>query len=528
MKFSKSYFSAKNTFVLILISLFFNFIYFHFGLEPNGLSWDNLYKITGDSVDYIESSEKLIQGKDFTFHKTSDDKEFTSNFLAPNEYNKSVYYAFRSPGFAFIYIPLRLIFNQHYSLIAFLLLQVIINGLAKYILALIGYKLFKSKSIFCSVFILLNITPYFSQYNNLILTDSLGASFVIFAAFFFIKAIEYKDLDKKMYYHLFLSGLFLTIAIFLRPFLGVFLVFFSLYLFIYFFKSLKKFVFVSFFYLISFVIVDGSWIIRNYYKTSKFIPLAATLEFHDHKHKALPIINDISSHLGYSKFWWDKNSPTFWFIHKDDNRKITDVFYNHRKNQIDLSKIEVIKTKFHKSLDQSTEIKFRKTLEMETVKDLDLLISEFESKNKFEYHLKSRFTILGSFLNQPNIRVFHSKKYPINVFLVFLQSTTTLIITYLGFIGTFYIVIKNIFKTNNLTAYIFLPSIVLTLFFSFILMGNEHRELYTMYGFLLLGGIATIQQFLIKNKSKFLLVFIPIIILFCYFGMEKTLNEINW
>ena len=101
-------------------------MFFHFGLEPNGLTWDNVYKIEGDAIDYVQSVENLLNGKCFTFFKTSEDTKFVSNFVTHNEFNLSIYYAFRSPGFAFFYLPLRVFLSQHFALIGFLFLQIII------------------------------------------------------------------------------------------------------------------------------------------------------------------------------------------------------------------------------------------------------------------------------------------------------------------------------------------------------------------------------------------------------------------
>ena len=176
-----------NKYWIIIFCLIVNLIYFHFGLEPYGLSWENIYKINGDSKDYIQSVEYLLNGNGFVFFKTSDDTAFVSNFVNPNEYNLGIYYAFRSPGFAFFYFPLRWFFNQHYALIAFLFLQIIFTAVAKYYIAKIVELLTKSKLAFWLTLILINATPYFVQYNNLLLTEALGFSFLVFGIYLIIK-----------------------------------------------------------------------------------------------------------------------------------------------------------------------------------------------------------------------------------------------------------------------------------------------------------------------------------------------------
>ena len=289
LKVSKLNQPLKSKFIWIGLSIISSFIFFHFGLSTFGASWDSPVKIKGDTFDYIDSVERLLNGKDFSFQKTNEDTEFVSNFSDKTQFNKSVYYTFRSPGFAFFYYPLRLFLSKGHALIAFLILQILITSLAKYVISIVGLMISKQKWVFYCIFLTLNITPYFVQYNNLILTESLGFSFFSFTLFFTFKS--FNDLNnqhnKSFYINLFLGGLCLAITIMLRPFIAIFLPIIGFSFILKYWKNLKLFLTVSSVYFSSFIIIDGIWVVRNYNYTNQIIPLAGTLEFQDHKHKSL-------------------------------------------------------------------------------------------------------------------------------------------------------------------------------------------------------------------------------------------------
>lgn len=230
----------RKPFVFIGIALLCNLVFFHFGLERVGVTWEIPVKISGDASDYVESTENLLKGDGFTFFKTSEDRAFVSNF-APESFSKPVFYAFRSPGFAFFYLPLRLIFSQSTSLLLLLFLQVILTAVAKYCLARIAQMLTGSKVAFVITFLIACSTPYFTQYNNLLLTEAFAFSFLVFFIFFLLKVQTFKShiLNNMSYWLYFTSGLFLTIAIMLRPFLAMFLPFVGIYLIFQFFRNYK-------------------------------------------------------------------------------------------------------------------------------------------------------------------------------------------------------------------------------------------------------------------------------------------------
>ena len=113
-----------------------------------GIPQGEFYKISGDSDDYINSVESLKKGDGFIFFKTSEDTAFVSNFIPEGEYNESVLYTFRSPGFALFYYPLRFILSKKNALISILILQLLLTAFAKYLIADLGFVVTKRNGFF--------------------------------------------------------------------------------------------------------------------------------------------------------------------------------------------------------------------------------------------------------------------------------------------------------------------------------------------------------------------------------------------
>ena len=92
----------------ILVSIIFSFIQFKISLDYNNLDYDKPYLKVGDSFDYIASSNAFILNDEFTFFKTTEWGE-KSNLINQKDFDKSLFYSYRSPGYAFILVPLYIV-----------------------------------------------------------------------------------------------------------------------------------------------------------------------------------------------------------------------------------------------------------------------------------------------------------------------------------------------------------------------------------------------------------------------------------
>lgn len=505
---------------LIFLSIFiFNLVFFHFGLEPNGLSWNKIYKIDGDSKDYIQSVENLLNGEGFTFFKTSEDTAFVSNFVNPNEYNLGIYYAFRSPGFAFFYLPLRWIFNQHYALICFLFLQVLITAIAKYYIAKIAELISDSKKIFWVILVLINITPYFVQYNNLLITESLGLSFTVFGIYLFIKNQKVKNQE----INLLLSGLFFTIAFMLRPFLAVFPLVIAIYIFIIYLPNIKLSFTQSIYFVIPIVLITGTWTFRNYVHTQKIIPLASTMEFQNHKHLAYFEMMKFCKIQNISDRWFDKYSPVYWLITLDDSREIKELL--PRLTSKEILNLNTIKHNFHKSLNLAIDLKSRQDLEHATTDQLKEINTTIEPN--FTQSIQTRLSASYLFLNPKNLRLFHVFKYPLNVVLVFFQSIIQNLTLLFGVCISFILFIIS-FKNKSLWISIVAPSLFLIYFFGFLHQTIESREAYTYSFIFLISIILFIFEICKAKKWIYITIYTALTLTSVWLAVLQTILEIKW
>ena len=511
-----------NGFTLFLILLFFNIVTLVIGLEPNGLSLKKPFKIDGDTKDYINSSENLLCGKGYTFYKVSNDNEFVSNISDKKENEKAIFYSFRSPGFAFFYIPFRFFLNQQNALITFIIFQTILNALAKLVITILIYNFTKNKFLFILSVFILSTVSFFSQYNNLILTDSLGLSFLIFALYFFIKAIE-NNFDLKT---LILSGFFFTIAVFLRPFL--FLPFaFSSFLIFYLLisqRNFKNIVLTLFCFGSAFIVIDSIWIIRNYHYTEKFIPLASTLHFQDHKHSSFQEIKKISGSLGYSNNWWDIESPVYWFYNKKDNRKVNVIFSDDDISIANQNKILKSRNYMFDSMEKKLKLGERIFLEKKSEMLLKEINIDFRQNNFFNTQIKNRLSILVKFINQPIQRDFHSIRYPFNITLVFYNHLVVNSIIWIGILASVFI----LFGSHDFTIrYVSICTLSVIGLFTFVLLSYEYREIYTVLGFLLISSFNLFNNY--KKKHFFIKTSMIVILVLAFVqSFYQTMLEINW
>lgn len=513
----------KSFWILFLILFLSNIGHLFLGLEPNGLSMDKPFKIDGDSKDYVYSSERLLVGKEFSFFKISKDTEFPSNISSKKGNEKEILYAFRSPGFAFFYIPLRIIFSQNNALIAFIILQTAFNALAKLVIAILIFRFTRNKTLFILSLIGLTTVSYFSQYNNLLLTDSLGLSFLMFAFYFLIKSLN-ENFNLKI---LLFSGFLFALAVFLRPFLIIPFAFAGALLLIYLLTSkihFKKIFLILVCFGASFIVIDSIWILRNYNLTQKFIPLASTLHFQDHKHSSFKEIKKLAGSLGVSNNWWDVESPVFWFFNKNDKRDIKDVFSDKTLNLEQQQKILNARNSLFTSFNPKENIIQRIKLEKKSESLLKEINFELKEHNFFNSQIKTRFLILTKFLSQPIQRDYHALRYPFNVLIVYGNHFFVNITIWLGFFAS---VLFLLTKETMTVKYLSICILSVILFFSFVLLSFEYREIHTVLGFLLITTSILINNF----KQYNILIRISIISIFILalvHSLFQTTQEMHW
>ena len=441
--------SNKPPVFYILLSIILNFILLYVCNLYNNPNPNKIYFLIGDANGYIGGCEELFcNGK----------------YIVSNDY------ASRMPGMSLVYMPLRFLFSKHITLTLFIIIQTILSAISTYLLAVIAEKIFNSRKIFLCVFILYLFCSHVKNYNNYLLSESLAISTLIISLFYLIKFSE-----KRNYYLLFLSGSFITWSIFLRPFILPMLGIFMIYIFINNFRIKNIILFV-----LPFLIIETLWISRNYYLTSKIIPLQTAGPFTDKY--------DYYSSKFIKSFGMDASGDEqAWFLNdkliKDFNkvRPNDDIFpkYIYTDN-LNLDSLKLARYYLWQGEDKTLSNQER---EYYYEKSDNILKKFINSHSFFTTEIKSRFILLYKFLNQPIGAPFISVKYPFNGMLVFFDSFLNYFIIITGYLSLFYLFIKLKRNFNIIILTCFMPAFIL-IFFPFYLQFIEARELTLAFPFL--------------------------------------------
>jgi hypothetical protein len=457
--------------------------------------YNQFYSEDGDAEQYIGATESLYNDGVMTFMKTNEHL-FYSTFQPVDSYDKPIYYAFRTPGFTAIHYPIRLIFNKHQSLNIMIILQIILNALAKYLLCLLFYRFTNSKFVFLAGVILFSLSILSSFYNSLLMTESLCFSFLVFG-FYAIK----KGVDNRKIIWIVFSGLMFTEAIMLRPFVAPVLLPLVIYLF-YSFSTRKSVKFI-FAFITPFVVLNSIWVLRNYSRTNEFIPVAATAKWTEYTNLAFQENQQICRSLGKENGWWVNSSPAYYLEKSEDMRNPNAVYGDSFfYPEIDTCKMILAKELYLKSNDNLRySIEERQEYELESFMILKELHQKYKDNNNL-YWIISRIKGAYHILNQPPLKPFISLKYPINVFTVALESAINNFVFFVGLLACALSAFR--YRRNGFVMSLAFLPIFIFVFFAFILQGYELREMVIPYSFLLIFGVEFIFQ-TIKTKKYYYL-----------------------
>ncbi|MFN8286518.1 MAG: hypothetical protein U0V74_07190 [Chitinophagales bacterium] len=492
-----------------LYTLFFIHTFYH----------DRYISLSGDAEQYVGSAEKLYTNFEYSFYRT-DDMNFRSNKMIGKPIDKGIYYAYRTPGYLFIYMPLRFLLNQTSTLYAILVLQVLAVSISKYLLARISQKIAGGTIFaFLTVMLCLNVMPQFHYLLMSFLTEPWAISFLVFsmACLFLVK--EEKLSSPTI---LLISGFFMMIAVMLRPFL----VFFPLFLLVWlFFKGVKKMSILVLFVL-PILFVDTIWSARNLITAGEFIPLSKTLQIFDYSHEGFNAQRDLCKDLGTSTEWWKPESLIYWFHHPEDGRPASEVLpekflavKENRRLMVDA------KAAYTLSNDTSVNLEERIRFEKESARLIKIANNQFKTTYPLDASVKSRLTVLKTFIEMPLVKPLIGFRYPINVLTVFAEAFLYWFVVLGGFMAIlFYVFVKRSAEGMILS---FLPMFMLILF-AFVIRLCEHRELFIPH-FLLaalasayVGSVFSMKK--LEQKLVWIIPFIPILLLAGY----TTKRSIVW
>ena len=269
--------------LLVFKCLLFSYLFFQYTNYWQAGLVEGLAVHAGDTSGYFNPAESLAQGAGYSS-------------------------VCRMPAFAPLYSWFSAIFNPYAAFQFVVVLQFLLGVCSVVWAARIAGHLAQNKRAYYIAGIIYASSLLVAVWEPMLLSDSLGNSFLIFA---FYSAIRYKnELNWKL---VFWSSLFLTWSIFFRQIHVLFIP-------VLYFLMLKKEVFfrTSLLFSIPIALAFGSWTAYNYSKTNRFIPLVDSFSScYGYMPEQLVAIRHLVIAWGEDCQPWVPNSASNYLIAKD-------------------------------------------------------------------------------------------------------------------------------------------------------------------------------------------------------------------
>lgn len=419
------------------------------------------------------------------------------NLLAQGKYLPD----FRMPGYGAIYLLLRLFFAQDYACNILIILQFILAGISAYYLALIARYIFQSNGLFYLCFYLYLISTYSNFYDGWIMTESFCNSALIFSVWFFVKYFQ-TGILKNLFY----SGVFLTWTIFLKP---VYVSLIFVFLFILIFQRKRVLLSLTLF-IVSFVLLDGAWILYNISAHHKIIPLTrSALLPHEDTSYEKPLFEFINAWGGSADFS-DNHSQLRWFgYHYQDTphpayyKPVPGTIYTSAFNKDSILEIKRMVTAVNDSnVSPESNYVYQKVLK----EKLARYTFSVQHEKPFLYYIYAPlFGCLPLFLFGPQSN-FYLKRFLLPGNMAFLTEDFFTLFYYsiliLGITGAILMLYKE-FRRNKLTIIVALIPLFVIIIHSIILRMNHNRYLFPAWAFLILCAAYTIRLLFKYIKGKY-------------------------
>ena len=440
-------------------------------------------------IETYHGSFLLTTGDTYSYFDPIDD------LISKGEY----VYDFRMPGYGLIYYILRLIFSPTNALNFTGIFQILLSAISVYTLGLICQNLFKSKNAFFAGYFIYLISIYTSIYDSYLLSESLCTSFLIFSLYYFTKP-EYTKKD------LFFSGFCITWSIFLRPVIFPLLIIQVSLLLIkgidnsFRLKSIDILCF-----LILFIVVDGTWIIRNEIRHKEFIPLQERSHYFDNTNNYQPgLIKFFQAFEGWEAGKELKgvldNSKDELFYPKD--------IYTSKFNIDSLKNLQKIIEELNNPLISSPELESKINFLKE---NFFVYAKSIKEEKPFVYYFESRVRAAKQFLIQSGSSNLLSKPfYKLTVFKKFIKLFYGLLYYFIllfGFVGLIYLLLTGTKQKNILFLLISFSGLYLMLVYPLIFKAEERRYFVTAYPLFIVGAVfilIKIQKFIGRKQYAWL------------------------
>jgi hypothetical protein len=416
----------------------------------------------------------------------------------------------RLPGYAVLYLPLRLVFNKPLACNVLIILQMLGAAVSVYYLALTAQKAFHSEKLFYIVFYTFCLSSYTNLFDAYLLSDSPCTTATVFSVYFFVNYLQGENPGSLLH-----SGVFLSWAIFLRPVYAPLIVLFLVILLFHKIpkKNMRAFVKVGLLFIAPFTFVESVWIVRNYITHNKFIPVTPMLYSKSIEESYLLELMDFVKSWGGDRTWWNPGSEMRWFgvvesgsvtnqSMGNQNISIPSDIYTSRFNERSL---DTIKWYISKINAEKTSIRQRVYYTAIVKKKLITYTESIKEEKPFLYYVKAPLLLFKRFFIHSGTYNLFNKTFN-NLTLLekavkIFYSLVYLLVLFSGMLTLLIMVFRHHHNPSiTLIAFVLLYSIIV---FPFVLRQIEFRYFVPAYPFLLIMACygVTLVTNTLKEKS---------------------------
>lgn len=401
-------------------------------------------------------------------------------------------FAGRMPGYIFPYLIFRLIFNKSISLYLLGIFQLILKSISAILIHQIIYNITKSVrwahvALFIYVFI-----PYFGFWDYICHPNSTSVSIYVILLY---SLYNFKDKASSLTW----IGILMTYLFFMRPFLFVYLLPISIYIFYHLNKN-QSYVYVikriSIFF-IPLLFFESMWVIRNYISLKKFIPFQSayvslnygkfyqSVDYTDKDKTSLIKVRALIHCWGGETFWYFPGEKA-WFCGKDNNFIFPPYVYT---KSISIDSLLYLKQLIFISLHNDFDTKKKDSIENKIIEVTNRYIKYYKKEKPLDYWIFSKFRVWKTLLFKNITQDWPGYQYGRKNIVYLLLKIISIIEYTTLWISFLFVLIKLIFQMNKISSFewLLISHVFILLFsFAFLINALHYNYLITTYASILI------------------------------------------
>lgn len=369
--FVKHRFALKWTAMALMIKglLFLVFAFLFYQNWPQELIINSVFVASGDTDGYYLPVEAFVDAGHYSSYC-------------------------RMPGLLPIYAPLYFLFGGVWGKTLVILLQFLVSSLSVYFLAQTAAFVFKSSRVFYFTFFLYALSSFVSNWDHYGLSDSFGASFLVYGIYFCVKFRESRQRKDLL-----LSGLFIAWSVFFRPVHGIIIPLLIL-LYLADLKQWRQSLRNCILFCLPVVLALGLWTYSNYQKYQKVVVLQGPMsECFGTLSPELLAIRSLIIGWGGDYQPWSKGSEAEWFFSKKTNDPERGAIHDkYLTSAYSYDSLLVLREKYNYYNSDSITAGEKPAVSRDILETSARYLSAYKAEHPVAYRLLNKFRLLKQLL----------------------------------------------------------------------------------------------------------------------------------